>query len=143
MTTTTQVVADVMTPEVIGVSPSAPVTEAAELMREYDVGDVLVVEDNKVRGIVTDRDLAVRVLAAHLEPESTTVSEVCSEDLVSVLPDLPVSEAVELMREYAVRRLPVIATDGRPHGVVTIGDLAVTEDPQSALADISAAPPNK
>lgn len=143
MTTTTQVVADVMTPEVIGVSPSAPVTEAAELMREYDVGDVLVVEDNRVRGIVTDRDLAVRVLAAHLEAESTTVSEVCSEDLVSVLPDLPISEAVELMREYAVRRLPVIAADGRPHGVVTIGDLAVTEDPQSALADISAAPPNK
>ena len=143
MTTTTQVVADVMTPEVIGVSPSAPVTEAAELMREYDVGDVLVVEDNRVRGIVTDRDLAVRVLAAHLEAESTTVSEVCSEDLVSVLPDLPVSEAVELMREYAVRRLPVIAADGRPHGVVTIGDLAVTEDPQSVLADISAAPPNK
>jgi CBS domain-containing protein len=143
MTTTTQVVADVMTPEVIGVSPSALVTEAAELMREYDVGDVLVVEDNRVRGIVTDRDLAVRVLAVHLEPESTTVSEVCSEDLVSVLPDLPVPEAVELMREYAVRRLPVIAADGRPHGVVTIGDLAVTEDPQSALADISAAPPNK
>jgi CBS domain-containing protein len=54
-----------------------------------------------------------------------------------------VSEAVELMREYAIRRLPVIAADGQPQGVVTIGDLAVSEDPQSALADISAAPPNK
>lgn len=142
MTATPQSVADVMTPEVIGVSPSAPVTKAAELMREYDVGDVLVVEDNRVQGIVTDRDLAVRVLAAHREPESTAVAEVCSDDLVSALPELPVSEAVELMREFAVRRLPVIAADGQPLGVVTIGDLAVTEDPQSALADISAAPPN-
>jgi CBS domain-containing protein len=83
------------------------------------------------------------VLAAHREPESTTVSEVCSEDLISALPDQPVSEAVELMREYAIRRLPVIAADGQPQGVLTIGDLAVTDDPQSALADISAAPPNK
>jgi CBS domain-containing protein len=139
---TPQSVADVMTPEVIGVSPSAAVTEAAELMREYDVGDVLVVENGRVQGIVTDRDLAVRVLAAHREPESTTVAEVCSDDLVSVPPDVPVSEAVGLMREHAIRRLPVIAADGEPQGFVTIGDLAVAEDPKSALADISAAPPN-
>lgn len=139
---TPQSVGNVMTPEVIGVSPSAPVTEAAEMMREYDVGDVLVVEDGRAQGIVTDRDLAVRVLAAHREPESTTVREICSEDLISVLPDVPVSEAVGLMREHAIRRLPVIAADGQPQGVVTIGDLAVAEDPKSALADISAAPPN-
>lgn len=139
---TPQSVADVMTPEVIGVSPSAPVTEAAELMSEYDVGDVLVVEGGRVQGIVTDRDLAVRVLAARREPESTTVAEVCSKDLISVLPDVPVSEAVGLMRDHAIRRLPVIAADGTPQGFVSIGDLAMAEDPKSALADISAAPPN-
>lgn len=138
-----QSVGKVMTPEVIGISPAAAVTEAAALMREYDVGDVLVVENDRVQGIVTDRDLAIRVLAAHRQPESTPVADVCSKDLLSVSPDTPVSEAVELMREHAVRRLPVIAEDGRPQGFVSIGDIAAAEGPQSPLADISKAPPNE
>lgn len=138
-----ETVADVMTSDVVGVQSSASVTEAAELMREHDIGDVLVLDNGSVSGVVTDRDLVVRVLAEHENPDSTTVADVCSDDVVSVRPDAPVSEAVQLMRDHAIRRLPVIADDGRVQGMVAIGDLAVSEDPTSALADISAASPNE
>lgn len=137
-----QTIADIMTPEVIGVAPDASVAEAAELMRDNNIGDVLVLDDGRVQGMVTDRDLAIRVLAEHRDPESTSVSDVCSTDVASVAPDSPVTDAVTLMRDRAIRRLPVIGPDGQAQGMVSIGDLAVSEDPTSALADISAAPPN-
>jgi CBS domain-containing protein len=135
-------VADVMTKDVIGVPTSASVAEAAELMREHAIGDVLVLDDGRVEGVVTDRDLAIRVLAEHREPANTTAGDVCSPNVASVSPDAPVNEAVSLMRDRAVRRLPVIGQDGKVQGMVSIGDLAMSEDPTSALADISAAPPN-
>lgn len=136
-------VTDVMTPDVIGLPASASVAEAAELMRDNNIGDVLVLDDGRVKGMITDRDLTIRVLAEHREPANTTVADVCSTDVVSVSPDAPVTEAVSLMRDRAVRRLPVISSDGQAQGMVSIGDLAMTEDPTSALADISAAPPNE
>lgn len=138
-----ETVADVMTSDVISVASSASAYEAAELMRDHDIGDVLVMDNGSVSGVVTDRDLVVRVLADHMDPGSTTVAEVSSDDVVSVRPDAPVSAAVQLMRDRAVRRLPVIGDDGQVQGMLSIGDLAVSEDPTSALADISAAPPNE
>lgn len=135
-------VSDVMTHEVIGLPATASVAEAAELMRDHDIGDVLVMDDGRVQGLITDRDLAIRVLAEHREPANTTIGDVCSSDVTSVSPDAPVAEAVSLMRDRAVRRLPVIGSDGQAQGMVSIGDLALSEDPSSALADISAAPPN-
>lgn len=137
-----RLVSDVMTPVLVSVPPDASVYRAAEAMRENDIGDVLVMEDSQVHGVVTDRDLAVRVLANQLDPANTTVADVCSREVVSVPPTAQVGVAIGLMRDQAVRRLPVISDDGRAHGIVTIGDLAVTQAPQSALADISAAPPN-
>lgn len=137
-----ETVSDVMTPQLVSLPAAAPVTQAAELMRTNGIGDVIVTGNGGVQGVVTDRDLVVRVLAAHRDPERTTVGEVCSPDVVTIHPDASVAEAVDIMRDRAVRRLPVIDDGGQVRGVVTIGDLAVTQDPQSALADISAAPPN-
>jgi CBS domain-containing protein len=138
-----QTIADVMTSDVVGVPSSASVTEAAELMRDHDIGDVLVMDNGQISGVVTDRDVVVRVLAERRDADSTTVAEVSSDEVVSVRPDAAVSEAVQLMRDRAVRRLPVIDDDGHVQGMLSIGDLAVSNDPTSALADVSAAPPNR
>jgi CBS domain-containing protein len=133
---------DVMTPEVIGVTVIATVTEAAEQMRDNHVGDVFVMDGNRLIGIVTDRDLVVRVIAAGLDPVMTRVGQVCSEDLIAVTPQTPLEEVVRVMRERAVRRLPVVDDDGHPVGAISIGDLAAAHQPTSVLADISLAPPN-
>jgi CBS domain-containing protein len=110
-------------------------------MRDEDIGDVIVMDDGKVCGIVTDRDVVVRALAEDRDPKSTKVAEICSRDLTTIAPGDPIDKAVKLMRERSIRRLPVVQGD-RPVGIVSIGDLAQDRDPESALADISAAPPN-
>ena len=86
-------------------------------------------------------DIVVRVVAEGRDPRATRIEDIASRDLTAVSPDDPVDRAVELMRERAVRRLPVVKR-GKVVGIVSIGDLAVERDPGSALADISAAPPN-
>lgn len=137
-----QTVGDVMTRGVAYLPPSTTVTIAARMMRDEDVGDVVVADDGRVRGMVTDRDIVVRVVAEDLDTDATTVGEICSEDVTVVRPDTPVTDAVQKMRDAAVRRLPVVNEDGNAQGFVSVGDLAVTVDPDSALSDISAAPPN-
>lgn len=137
-----QTVGDVMTRGVAYIPPTTTLTIAARMMRDNDVGDVVVADDGRVRGMVTDRDIVVRAVAEQLDPDTTTVGEICSEDLAVVRPDTPVTEAVQKMRDTAVRRLPVVDDDGNAQGFVSIGDLAVTDDPDSALGDISSAPPN-
>ena len=119
-----------------------PVTEAARQMRDGDVGDVIVTRDGQVEGIVTDRDVAVRAVADGRDPQSTPVSEVCTSDVRSLEPSQSVDEAIQAMREHDIRRLPVV-DGGRPVGIVSLGDLAVERDPDSALADISAASPDQ
>jgi len=137
-----QLVSEVMTEVPRTVSGDTTLVDAARIMRDDDVGSVVVTDGDKVVGLVTDRDLVIRGIADEEDPRNTHVSEVCSEDLVTVSTDVPASEAVKLMREHAVRRLPVVDADGRAEGVVALGDLALTRDPESALGDISAAPPN-
>lgn len=137
-----QLVSEVMTEVPRTVSGDTKLAEAARIMRDDDMGALVVTDGDKVVGMVTDRDLVVRCLADEKDPRSTTVKDACSEDLVTVSADAPTSEAVRLMREHAVRRLPVVGANGAPEGVVAIGDLAVTRDPESALGDISAARPN-
>jgi CBS domain-containing protein len=131
-----------MTPNPITVPSPATAWDAARLMKEQGIGDVLVVEGDRLAGIVTDRDLVVRVMAEGREPVATPVGEIASDEIKSVSPDDPVDHAVGLMREAALRRLPV-TQNGYVVGVVSIGDLAVEREPGSALADISAAPPNQ
>ena len=90
---------------------------------------------------MTDRDIVVRGIADGCDAQSTALIDICSRELTTVSPDDQVGTAVRLMRENAIRRLPVVAR-GRPVGIVTLGDLALEQDRGSALADVSAAPPN-
>jgi CBS domain-containing protein len=92
--------------------------------------------------LLTDRDIAIRVVAEGLDPKTTKVGDVASLGLTSLTPDDSVDQAVRLMRERAVRRLPIVE-GGKPVGIVSLGDLAMERDPDSALADISAAPANE
>ena len=133
---------DVMTTNPETLPESTTVREAAEAMRANDIGDVVVVDDNgKLSGILTDRDIVVRVVAEGRDPRTTRIGDIASRDLTAVSPDDPVDRAVQLMRDKAIRRLPAV-DKGKPVGIVSIGDLALDRDPGSALADISAAPPN-
>lgn len=130
-----------MVPSPLTVDARATVESAAHVMRENDIGDVLVTENGHLRGIVTDRDIVVRAVAAGRLPSTTAVAEICSPNITVVEADEPPTRASEIMREHALRRLPVV-DQGQLVGIVSIGDLAVAEDPTSTLADISAAPPN-
>ena len=132
----TQLVRDLMTSNPVALAPNTPVREAARLMREQDIGDVLVVDDDQLRGIVTDRDIVVRGVADRDDLSTCTLNDVCSDQLLTVSSDEPVSAAITRMREAAVRRIPVV-DKGRPVGVLSIGDAAIERDPSSALADIS------
>jgi CBS domain-containing protein len=131
-----------MTAEPVTVEPQASVTAVARLMRDENIGAVLVTDDDRLRGLVSDRDLVVRALAEGGDPGETTVASVCSDDLVTVGPDEDLDHAVQVMREHAVRRVPVVE-EGRPVGIVSLGDLAIERDPESALGDISAAESNQ
>ncbi|MER6531859.1 CBS domain-containing protein [Streptomyces sp. NPDC001508] len=138
----TEHVRDIMTGTPVTVEPQASVTAVARLMRDQDIGAVLVTHGEELHGVVSDRDLVVRAIAEGMDPDRTTAAMVGSGDLVTVGPDEDLGRAVELMREHSVRRLPVVE-NGHPVGIVALGDMAIERDPESALGDISAARPNK
>jgi CBS domain-containing protein len=98
-------------------------------------------DGQRIVGVLTDRDITVRAVAEGVDPLTVSARSVCTPDPVMVAPDDPVEAAVALMRTHAVRRLPVVE-NGLPVGVVTLGDLAEAEDPDSALAEISRAEPD-
>ncbi len=134
-------VREVMTPTVVTVRPDTSLVEAAQLMRAQDIGDVLVTTEQRLVGVLTDRDITLRAVADGADPLTVSAQAVCTPDPVVVGPDDAVSAAVGLMRDHAVRRLPVVE-NGHPVGMVSLGDLALAEDPGSALADISRAGPD-
>lgn len=133
-------IANVMTPAPVTLPLTAPLRSAAALMRDAQVGDVLVVEGERLIGIVTDRDLVVRGLAEGADPDIVSVAEVATASPVTLGPDDDPAEAVALMRRHGVRRVPVVE-NGVPVGVVSIGDLARDRDEDSVLAAISAQAP--
>jgi CBS domain-containing protein len=137
-----QQVREIMTSAPVSVEPGTSVVEVARRMRDEDIGAVLVTEGERVRGLVTDRDLVVRVLSEGGDPDQHSVKEACSADLVSVSPDDEVNRAVQVMREHSVRRVPVVE-NGKAVGIVSLGDLAIERDPESALGDISSAKGNR
>jgi CBS domain-containing protein len=137
----TQKIREIMTESPVTMDVTGSVSDAAKAMQRNGIGDVIVVRDGRIHGLVTDRDLVVRVVAEDRDPKSTRVGEVCSPDPACLSPDDDVSSAVQLVRERAVRRIPIVEGD-RPVGVLSIGDLAIERDSRSALADISAAAPN-
>jgi CBS domain-containing protein len=135
-------VRDLMTPHPVTLPATSSLVEAALAMRDFDVGTVLVLDDGRVCGIVTDRDIVVRGIASGNYPATMKLGEICSRELTTLSPTDRIEDAVALMREKAIRRLPVVE-GGQPVGIVSLGDLVVEEEPDSALNDISAAPPNR
>jgi CBS domain-containing protein len=135
-------VRDVMTANPRTVGTDASLVEAARTMRDADIGPVIVTEGDRLAGIVTDRDIVVRAIAEGRDPSSTSVADVSSRDVETVRPDEDAGQAVERMRRRKLRRVVVVETE-RPIGILSIGDLAVDRQPDSALADISAAHPNR
>jgi CBS domain-containing protein len=134
-------VRDVMTPDPITLKDTDTIREAGLAMRSGDFGDVLVTRGHALCGIVTDRDIVVRTVAEGRDPNRAMLGEICSRSLVHVSPDDPIEHAVALMRQRAVRRLPVVL-DGTPVGIISLGDVVSARDPESALAEISDAPGN-
>lgn len=137
-----QSIRDVMTTHPVALPATSSVIDAARAMRDSDIGNVIVVEDGLVCGIVTDRDITVRGVAEGRNITRLKLKDICSRVLTTVSPMDSVDDAVRLMREKAIRRLPVVE-NGKPVGVVSLGDLALTQDPHSALGNISAAPANR
>lgn len=136
-----QSIREVMTFNPVSLPAGSPLAEAAHQMKEHDIGDVIVLDDRKICGVVTDRDIVVRAIAEDRDPKTTKLADICSRDLIVLSPDDTAERATQLMREYALRRIPVVEND-KPVGIVSIGDLTVQRDPESALADISTAPAN-
>jgi CBS domain-containing protein len=117
-------VREVMTPGVRTVSPSQSLAEAAELMKSEDVGSVPVVEEGRLAGILTDRDIVIRAVAERRDPQTVKVAEVASGELVTVEPEQDLDEALTLMARYQVRRLPVVE-EGRLVGMLAQADVAL------------------
>jgi CBS domain-containing protein len=136
-----QSIREVMTADPRTVESGATVAEAAREMRDGDVGSVVVIEDGKVAGIITDRDVAVRVVAQGLDPDATRVSEAATMPPVTLTVDQSVDDAIRLVREQEIRRI-VVVQDDRAAGIVSLGDLAIERDTDSALAEIASEPPN-
>ena len=130
----------VMTKDLVTCPPTASAREAAKKMHEHNIGDVLVVDGDRLVGIVTDRDLVVRTLAVDLDA-NTPIAEIMSTDVCTVNESSTTGDAARLMAEKAVRRVPIV--DGeRPIGIVSLGDLAEVKAPDTVLGEISDARPN-
>jgi CBS domain-containing protein len=115
---------ELMTENPRTVSSDATVMEAARVMRDDDVGLVPAVDGDRLVGTVTDRDIAIRVVAEERDPSSTTVREIASTELITIDPEQDLDEALRLMAQHQVRRLPVVEEDGRLVGIVAQADVA-------------------
>jgi CBS domain-containing protein len=116
-------VRDVMTSNPRAIDPGTPVVEAARLMRSEDVGSIPIVEGDRLVGIVTDRDIAIKIVAEGKDAQ-TPVGEIASRDLVTIDPEQGLEEAARLMGQHQLRRLPVVEEDGRLVGIVAQADIA-------------------
>lgn len=132
-------VREVMKSDPITFDTNASIRDVAKTMRDRDIGAVLVTQDGNLQGIVTDRDIVIRALADGRN--DATIGEVASaKKIVSVKPDDDVDKARDLMRDNAIRRIPVVE-NRRAVGILSIGDLAIEKEPRSVLGQLSAAPP--
>ena len=135
-------VRDVMTTPPVTLRQTQSCASAARLMRDKDIGAAVVTgADGEVCGMVTDRDIVIRCVADNRNPNTTALARVCSRGLVALSPEDDLRRAVEVMRSNALRRVPIVE-NGKPIGILSLGDLAVLEAPESALGRISQAPAN-
>ena len=123
-----QSIREVMSSNPCTIDADKSVAYAAQMMRDEDVGLAPIVEGDKLVGTLTDRDIAIRVVAEGKDPQSTPVREVASTKVVTIDPQQDLDEAVRLMAEHQVRRLPVVEEDGRLVGVVAQADVARVGD---------------
>jgi CBS domain-containing protein len=118
-------VRDAMTPSVRTASPSQSLADAAQMMKSDDVGSIPIVEEGRLVGIVTDRDIAIRAVAESVDPSAVTIADIASRDLVTVDPDQDLDEALALMARHQLRRLPVVEEDGQLVGILAQADVAL------------------
>ncbi|MET8834431.1 CBS domain-containing protein [Micromonospora sp. NPDC004540] len=135
-------VSDVMTKQVVYLPAETPLDEAARVMKESDIGDVVVTDGATLAGMLTDRDIVVRAVAERADPGSTTIGSIVTREVVMIEQHCTAGEAAALMRERNIRRVLVCDNDRKLVGIVSLGDLAMQLDPNSALSDISEAAPN-
>jgi CBS domain-containing protein len=119
-----QIIKDVMTSNPCSIDAEKSVAYAAKMMREEDVGLAPIVEGDKLIGMLTDRDIAIRVVAEDRNPEQVKVADVASKQIVTIDPQQDLDEALRIMAEHQVRRLPVVEEDGKLVGVVAQADIA-------------------
>ena len=131
---------DIMTPNVVSIDPGESVEVAARTMTRHNIGALPVCANGKLCGLLTDRDIVTRCLAANRLPGSTQVRQVMTEQVTAVRPDMEIGAAAHLMGRLQIRRLPVVE-NGKLCGMVSIGDMAVREetalDAGDVLADVS------
>lgn len=131
---------DIMTQQVVSISPTESVEVAARTMAQYNIGALPVCAHGKLCGLLTDRDIVTRCLAANRHPGSTPVRQVMTEQVTSVCPSMEIGVAAHLMGRLQIRRLPVVE-NGVLQGMVSLGDMAVREetvlDAGDVLADVS------
>jgi CBS domain-containing protein len=120
-------ISDAMTSDPCAIDADKSVEHAAQMMRDENVGFAPLVEGDRIVGTLTDRDIAVKVVAEGKDPKTTTVRTVASKDLVTVTPDEDLDEALELMARHKVRRIAVVENGGRLVGVVAQADVAREE----------------
>ena len=132
-------VGDVMTKDPKTLDEGAPLVAAAKLMRDDDIGTVIVTSGDEVRGILTDRDIVIRAVADDRDLAEVTVGDVCSPSVTTTTADEPVDQALRTMEQEHVRRLPVV-DGGRPVGLVSLGDLSEVTDTGNTMRDIAQAP---
>jgi CBS domain-containing protein len=125
---------EIMTRNVKTASAGASLGDVAALMRDGDMGAVPVVDGSKLVGIVTDRDIVVRGIAEGASPE-TSISDVMTRELFSVQPDNFVFEAIRLMGDKQVRRLPVIDSNGELKGIIAMADVALETEDEREIAE--------
>ena len=136
-----KMVRDVMTKDPVAFSADTPIEQAAKAMSDRHVGSVVVMDNDKPLGIVTDRDITVRAIAKGSDPATTKLVEICSTDIAAVRPDQSVDDAIKLMKSHDVKR--VLVVDHSKHaGVVSLGDLTALGDAKDVQPDLSRSRPN-
>jgi CBS domain-containing protein len=128
-------VADVMVRNVQTIDSSMNLTQAAQRMRDANVGMLPVVDGGRLKGIVTDRDLVVRGMASGVDPSSMRIADVATHSLVAARPDWPLRRAMDTMASHQIGRLPVIDDDDRVLGIVTLSSLALRSPQQTEALD--------
>lgn len=130
---------DIMTEDLIWCSPDDPVSKAAQLMKTEDIGPILIVDNEESRrlvGIVTDRDLALKVVGERRDPNTTRVEEVMTRKLVTCRADDDVETAMKAMAQYQLRRIPVVDDNGRLVGIIAQADVATRVDKPEKTAEV-------